>query len=362
MRQTLPRPQEPSVIQSLKLKDFTVFKDATFDFAAGLNVVVGENGTGKTHILKLAYSLTQVCARGAREAGSSPTKTYLQSAIANKLTAVFRPDELGRLARRDRRGRQRSEVRCRYRAPTDEVGFSFNTASKSEVIVDRTPSSWIEKLPVYLPTRELLTLFPGFVSLYETSYLPFEETWRDTSILLGAPLARGPREKRIKELLVPLEEAMKGKVELDEGGRFYLNSGGVSMEMHLVAEGLRKLAMVARLIATGSLVDKGFLFWDEPESNLNPRIIRTVAQTIVHLAQSGIQVFVATHSLFLLRELELLLQQPQNQETHRRFIGLHGRSGGVEVMQGDSVDAIGDIRSLEEELHQSDRYLEVEPA
>lgn len=350
------------MIKTLRLKDFTVFKDVELDFAAGLNVVIGENGTGKTHILKLAYSTAYVCARGAREAGAAPTKSYLQSAIANKLIAVFRPDELGRLARRDRRGRQRSEVRCDYQPPTDDLAFSFNTASRTEVTVDETPSAWIDKLPVYLPTRELLTLSPGFVSLYETSYLPFEETWRDTSLLLGAPLARGPREKRIKELLIPLEEAMNGKVELDEGGRFYLNSGGVATEMHLVAEGLRKLAMIARLIATGSLVDKGFLFWDEPESNLNPRIIRTVAQTIVHLAQSGIQVFVATHSLFLLRELDLLLQQPENKQTQRRFIGLHRRTGSVEALQGSSVDEIGGISTLEEELHQSDRYLEVEPA
>lgn len=350
------------MIESLRLKDFTVFKDAEFDFAAGLNVLVGENATGKTHVLKLAYSTTYVCARGARETGAAPTKSHLQTAVANKLTAVFRPDELGRLARRDRRGRQRSEVRCRYGPPTNELAFSFNTASKSEVTIGEAPSAWLDKLPVYLPTRELLTLSPGFVSLYETSYLPFEETWRDTSLLLGAPLARGPREKRIRELLVPIEEAMNGKVELDEGGRFYLNSDGISTEMHLVAEGLRKLAMIARLIATGSLVDKGFLFWDEPESNLNPRILRTVAQTIVHLAQSGIQVFVATHSLFLLRELDLLLQHPDNRETERRFIGLHRRPGGIDVLQGNSVDEIGDITALEEELRQSDRYLEVEPA
>lgn len=350
------------MIKSLKLKDFTVFNDVELDFVAGLNVVVGENGTGKTHILKLAYSTAYVCARGARETGAGPTKSYLQSAIASKLISVFRPDELGRLARRDRRGRRRSEVQCGFGPPTDDLAFSFNTASKTEVSVDAAPSAWIDKLPVYLPTRELLTLSPGFVSLYETSYLPFEETWRDTSLLLGAPLARGPREKRIKELLAPLEAAMNGKVETDEGGRFYLNSGGVPMEMHLVAEGLRKVATIARLIATGSLVDKGFLFWDEPESNLNPRIIRTVAETIVHLAQSGIQVFVATHSLFLLRELDLLLQRPGNEETQRRFIGLHRGTASVEALQGSSVDEIGDISTLEEELRQSDRYLAVEPA
>ena len=28
--------------------------------------------------------------------------------------------------------------------------------------------------------------------------------------------------------------------------------------------------MIARLIATGSLIGTGSLFWDEPEANLNP--------------------------------------------------------------------------------------------
>ena len=63
---------------------------------------------------------------------------------------------------------------------------------------------------------------------------------------------------------------------------------------------------MARLIATGSLLDKGYLFWDEPESNLNPKIIKRVAKTILQVAQSGIQVFIATHSLFLMRELHIL--------------------------------------------------------
>ena len=198
---------------------------------------------------------------------------------------------------------------CEFAPSESDLSFSFNTTSKSEVTIEKIPSAWTETLPVYLPTRELVTIYPGFVSLYETTHLPFEETWRDTCILLGAPLAKGPREKRIRELLGPLEEAMGGKVELDPAGRFYLNIAGVSMEMHLVAEGLRKLAMIARLIATGSLIDKGYLFWDEPEANLNPKVIKLVAPTILRLCQNGIQAFIASHSLFLLRELDILLQR-----------------------------------------------------
>lgn len=346
------------MLKTLSLKNFTAFNYADLKFAPNLNVIVGENGTGKTHILKLAYSALYVSARGNKEQGSSnPTKAHLQTAIANKLISVFRPDELGRLARRDRRGVQRCEVSCDFFSPKHSLEFSFNTKSKSEVTVDKTPSAWVDKLPVYLPTRELLTIYPGFVSLYETTHLSFEETWRDTCILLGSPLAKGPREKRIKELLAPLEEAMAGKVELDRSGRFYLNIAGVSMEMHLVAEGLRKLAMIARLIATGSLVDKGFLFWDEPESNLNPKVIKQVARTILSLCQSGIQVFIASHSLFLLRELDILSQSEEFNNVKSRFISLHRGDDGVEVQQGDTIDDIGQIDALQEELSQSDRYL-----
>lgn len=349
------------MLETLSLENFTAFKQAKLAFASDLNVIVGENGTGKTHILKLAYSALYVSAKGNKEQGSSnPTKAQLQTAIANKLISVFRPDELGRLARRDRRGVQRCEVSCSFSPPKNILEFSFNTKSKSEVTVDKMPSAWVDKLPVYLPTRELLTIYPGFVSLYETTHLPFEETWRDTCILLGAPLAKGPREKRIKELLVPLEEAMAGKVELDKTGRFYLSIAGVSMEMHLVAEGLRKLAMIARLIATGSLVDKGFLFWDEPESNLNPKVIKLIARTILSLCQSGIQVFIASHSLFLLRELDILSQRDEFNKVNSQFIGLHRGEDGVQVQQGDTIDDIGQIDALQEELSQSDRYLESE--
>lgn len=180
------------MLRSLQLTNFTAFEDATFTFGKHLNVIIGENGLGKTHILKAAYCVLAVSARGAKESVTFvPTKTYLQPAIANKLRGVYRPDEIGRLARRQA-GRNRSEVACSFSDSSYDLAFSFNTASRSEVTIEKTPSAWAEDVPVYLPTRELLTIYPDFVSLYETTHLQFEETWRDTAILLGAlwPKAR----------------------------------------------------------------------------------------------------------------------------------------------------------------------------
>lgn len=178
--------------------------------------------------------------------------------------------------------------------------------------------------------------------------------------MLGAPLAKGARLAQIKQLLEPLEDQLGGKVALEDG-RFYVQTHSGSIDAHLVAEGHRKLAMIARLIATGSLSKAGSLFWDEPEANLNPKVIKSVARTILQLCRSGIQVFVATHSLFLMRELDILLKAPEFTEVAARFFGLHPvEDGVVTVQQAPTVDDIGDIDALQEELSQSDRYLSAE--
>lgn len=347
------------MLKSLHIENLTVFPKADFTFGKNLNVIIGENGSGKSHVLKAAYCAITVSAKGAKDSASeAPTKAFLATAIADKLRNVFKPDELGRLSRR-RQGHTTCRIKYIFNPSKLDLEFYFSTSNKTEVVVTKVPTDWAEKPPVFLPTRELLTISPGFVSLYETTHLSFEETWRDTCILLGAPLAKGPREHRIKELLVPLEGAMGGSVDLDKSGRFYLKLPSGNMEMHLVAEGLRKLATVARLIATGSLLDKGYLFWDEPEANLNPKIIKTVARTILQIAASGIQVFIATHSLFLLRELHTL--QKQDEKLVTRCFGLHiGEDGAVSVQQGKTMDDVGSIAALDEDLQQTERYVDTE--
>ena len=37
------------------LKNFTVFKDFQLEVSSGINVFIGENGTGKTHLIKALY-------------------------------------------------------------------------------------------------------------------------------------------------------------------------------------------------------------------------------------------------------------------------------------------------------------------
>ena len=346
------------MLRSLELRNFTAFPEAKLRFAKGLNVIVGENGTGKTHLLKLPYAVMAMSAEEGKKRRSPPTKTFLQTRIAEKIFNVFRPeDRIGRLARRHR-GRSRCDVKLRFSEVGTSVRFNFASQNTSEVVVGRSPSRWRDRAPVFLPTRELLTIYPGFVSLYETHHVEFEETWRDTCLLLGAPALKGPRGTRVARLLEPLEEQLGGRVILEGNDRFYLRPfNAANMEMPLVAEGWRKLAMLARLIATGSLLDKGGLFWDEPEANLNPKLIREVARAILGICRAGVQVFVATHSLFLLREFEILLER-EFHNVKQRYFALRRSDEGVEVSQSSDVADVSPLLLLDEELRQSDRFVE----
>jgi len=47
-------------LNSLRLKNFTVFSELDITFSPGLNVIIGENATGKSHLLKLGYALAHV--------------------------------------------------------------------------------------------------------------------------------------------------------------------------------------------------------------------------------------------------------------------------------------------------------------
>ena len=65
------------------------------------------------------------------------------------------------------------------------------------------------------------------------------------------------------------------------------------------------------------------LFWDEPETNLNPRLFGVVIEVLLELQRAGVQIFLATHDYVILKELDL--QQQSGDEI--LFHSLHRRHG-----------------------------------
>ena len=68
---------------------------------------------------------------------------------------------------------------------------------------------------------------------------------------------------------------------------------------------MRKLALLWLLIQNGTLLSGSVLFWDEPETNLNPKLYGVLMDVLLELQRNGVQVFLATHDYVILEELDL---------------------------------------------------------
>jgi energy-coupling factor transporter ATP-binding protein EcfA2 len=325
---------------------FTAFEEADFSFAPGINVLIGENGTGKSHVLKSIYALIKSAAPRA-------TRDMQAEALQREMDAVFLPDAMGRLTRVG------SEDATLWLSA--DGGEILCKLSEQGDITISEPTSWREApRTLFIPSREALAMFEGFITAYANRELSFDKTYNDICIALAADLLRGAARDAADTLTGPLQELLGGKVEL-RGTKFYVDLGDGFREAHLIAEGHRKLAMLTRLGQNGSIQSGGILLWDEPEAGLNPKVIVKVAEALRRLAASGVQVFLATHDYLLAHKLSLAAEYDVEPKAEMRFFALHHErpTDPVQLETGDTLAEIQNNIILNEyaRYHDDERAL-----
>jgi ABC-type hemin transport system ATPase subunit len=321
-------------LTELELKHFTTMEEVNLKLAGGLNVIIGENGTGKSHLMKLLYSVLRVAQ------GQPATIGEAQERLGEKLAAVFKPED-GRLEHLVR-GLEGTGCEAWIKAESGNNTF-FTLSEHGDVMV--TYHEWREAPDsIFLPTRDVLAMYEGFIAAYQRETLSFDETYYDVCVALDRGKARGEAWATAEKLLARLENVLGGGRVSKGASRFYVEMGGLKLEAHLVAEGLRKFALLSHLISNASIKRGSVLFWDEPESNLNPRLISQLPGILLALAQAGVQLFVATHDYLLAQKLSLLFEyQEAPQEVEARFFALY-RDSPLEPVQLEVGDTLAQIR------------------
>ncbi len=344
-------PDYRPTVKTLTLKNFTAFSNETFEFSPQLNIFIGENATGKTHILKSCYAtLSAIAERILIE--KTPSLERLSLDLSDKFFRVFRPDFLNNLIRYQQ---EQAEIQLNFENPECDLQL-FLQKKEDSIQLQQLPAKFVSKTPVYISTREMLGIYQNFQAIYDKHYMRLDETWRDVCVALGG-LELRQIDERLQVIVNKIEEFIGGKLELDKNGNFYLNTPQKGrLEAQLISEGQRKVAMLVQLIQNNAL-QNGYLFWDEPEANLNPHLIKGIAPILLELSKHGVQVFIATHSLFLLREIEICLTEEQYKKVQVRWFGLQEDENTVDIEQGTDVSEIGDITALDEELSQSVRFM-----
>ena len=330
------------MLARLHLQNFTVFADADFHFSPGLNVLVGTNGTGKSHVLKAGYAVWD----------GLPS---IEVSNDHFLLPLFLCEDRDDLIRRG----TKQAVVAGWRS--EHGGEPVHIRIPAKPGAGSVRYSGLTSYRIFIPSKEVLSFYGGFVALYEKREVDFDSTYRALCLHLSTPLLREPAEA-VGAPLTALAAAMGGTVKL-EGERFVFVPTGSekSVPINLYAEGLRKFGILWQLLRNGSLTSETPLFWDEPEANLNPQLLRKLARVLATLARNGFQIILATHSMFLLKELHILSREKDVAKLPIRYFGLNRPddqpADPVTVTTVDDFADLPDIVALDEELEQSGQFL-----
>lgn len=351
------------MITNLQLKNFTAFTDLTIDFSPGINIVLGENGTGKTQLLKAILALSGPEALGAR-AGEQ---------LARKLCRLYHPlsSQLGELRRTGTRAE--AKLSANY-ASGQHITAKFN-GSATEVKVGVGMGAGLAPA-IFIPTKEVLSLVRGLTA--EQPHLPtieriFDDGYLDLANTLrkeddGSLQKKTQHNPRFSSIVPRLTNLIGGRYLLKAGGfcfqaGMYVDQQGESvadeelapqsfkdsklrfvakqsplMSSGMTAEGFRKIGVLQRLLSNDSLNPgtTGPLLWDEPESNLNPKLMKDLVLALLELARNGQQVILATHDYVLLKWFDLLMDKGKGD--HVVFHRLYREAGSDDIQRESQAD------------------------
>jgi hypothetical protein len=271
--------------------------------------------------------------------------------IEKKINSIFMANSIGNLI-------TKNKTQTEISLDLDKYKIHFELLKKDSQQLSMTNYENIQKLyekkALFIPAKEVLSFFKGFRSIYRQT--SFDETFNDLANNLGKLIPKNKHLNKFEEkILEELEEILEGKIILENDDTFYLfEKDGNKREITLVAEGLRKLGTIFHLLANGTIEKGSVMFWDEPEANLNPKYIKYVAKMLLSLEKAGIQIFIATHSLFLVNEIEIL-REKENQVEYFSF-GFDEKKK-LRVSQSSNLEELKDLVLLDEEIAQGDRFM-----
>ena len=355
--------QSTNKIKRLELENFTCFSKAAFDFSPGINVFIGENGTGKTHVLKVLYGILLT----DKEYENRET-VDVQQIVGQYFTklwinwnALLNPNKLNSLVKKSH-----DYFKISFHLNEEPpLSFTFKNENNKTAFSIKKPygtfNFGFESL--FIPPNEILSWFKGFINLYKNKEVGFDKSYFELAVALDGPLLKGKAKEQARNLSIDLEQGIGAKIIKKDDGGFYLVFGDEQeIETSIVATGINKIAQLIYLIMNGSLTKDTILFWDEPEANLNPKYITLVAKFLQTLANAGCQIFVASHDYLLVHELSFLSEYRKEREMQGekvpgvKFFALYkGEDGSSQVEEGESMSQIQNDAILDEYSAHDDR-------
>lgn len=292
---------QQTMLETINIKNCGPLQDVHWTPGPGFNVVIGENDTGKTLLLKALYALV----RTVEEYGRGSDYRTFRQVLDSKLTWTFQLKRIGDLVRKG----EGKKLQVEATVDNQKVFFSFGQSAEKGVGETLEPDSPRKANSIYLPAKEVLSIEAIIRQSREIDkQFGFDDTYYDLVQAVNKPPQMGKNWKSFAYARKGLGDLIGGRLE-QSGKEWYFVKGKAWHPVSVTAEGIKKIAILDRLLGNRMLTPESILFIDEPEAALHPSAIIRFLDMLALLASQGVQIFMATHSYFVLKKLQILTVQ-----------------------------------------------------
>lgn len=287
-------------IESAELRNFTVFKNLKVDFSKGINIIIGENGTGKTQLLKAIYADLQI----SKTRNIDDISKYFKSVNINNRFFVQQLKPLFLEVKASNINNESDKQYLMGKLNLNINGINSTLESDDESSYEIAyPSQEIKS--TFIPAKDMLTHSKGLVSMADKfNEFPFDKTLIDIVKIAGQWQLKQPPMIALKVLPI-LERMIDGKVIIENEEFYIKKNNGNMVDFAVEAEGLKRMGLLWQLLMNENITANSVLLWDEPEANINPKFIPDLVEILIELQRNGVQIFLTTHDYIFAKYFEV---------------------------------------------------------
>lgn len=291
------------MLEKIKFKNFGPLKSLDWGNLNNINLIIGNNGCGKTFLLKALYSsirTLEAYKRGAEQRNAAEI-------LADKLYWTFQTQKIGDLVSKGANNSLSFQLYENNKLFCYEYGK--DTTRKISSLENHTPAR--DSHSIFLPAKEVLSLHSIILASREQDALfGFDDTYLDLARALLYLPRQGKNYAHFAQSRKQLKALLDGQIVFDDKNKqWYFKKGRQKFSIGSTAEGIKKIAILDTLLGNRYLSTQSIIFIDELESALHPDAIFKLLDIISLLAKSGIQFFISSHSYFVIKKLYLIAQQ-----------------------------------------------------
>lgn len=242
--------------------------------------------------------------------GKKSIRDYIAKALSDNFKANYQVTRLSDLVNSNKKNEAKIQI--------EHIGeLLFNHKNEISFKFEAQAINQIQKIehvvfidsPIYLRIREGLQKsqtrylshnreLKGYPEYIDNLYSYVDRKYMD------------PPEEDFSKLSTELQETISGKLMVNKAGEIhYHDEAGEATPLSLAATGVNNLGLIDLLIRNSVIKAGSFLIIDEPEAHIHPKWQVLLMEILYKMAQAGVNVIIATHSLDMLKKLQLIVKQ-----------------------------------------------------